>query len=232
MNKTIIGAGLAGLAGLGILCLAAPGRAASVDKAALAKKQDALTAEYSLAKDAKFYFVFDVRGRKMELRVRGMVLRSWPIAGMRFWGEPEFAGTVELAKKTTLKAPERIILKPGQEEELVKAPDPAAKPAAGAPATAADYDLEALELRDMPKRFSLDFDNGLHVSIRTQGGKSLGLGAKMKDAWRWYVVLPLRDVLGRNKEKARPELELVFSDEKDPQAIYWHFFDGIKGIII
>lgn len=232
MKRTLIGAGLAGLAALGIILFAAPGRAASVDKAALAKKQDALTAEYSLAKDAKFYFVFDVRGRKMELRVRGMVLRSWPIEGMRFWGKPEFSGTVGLVKKTTLKAPERIVIKPGQEEELVKAPDPAAKPAAGAPATAADYDLEALELRDMPRRFSLDFDNGLHVIITARAGESRGLGAKIKNAWRWHVTLPLRDVLGRSKEKARPELELVFADEKDSQAIYWHFFDGIKGLII
>jgi hypothetical protein len=231
MKRTFMGAGLAALAGLGIFLLAAPGgRTAVTDKAGLAKKQDALTAEYGLAKDAKFYFVFDVRGRKLELRVRGMVLRSWPIAGMRFWGRPEFSGTVELSKKTTLKAPERIILKPGQEEELVKPPDPAAKPAAGA--AAADYDLEALELRDMPKRFSLDFDNGLHVTVKTRSGEAQGFGARVKEAWRWYIALPLRDVFGPGQAKARPELELVFEDEKDPQAIYWHFFDGIKGIIL
>lgn len=233
MRRTTAGAGLAALAGLGAILLGASGgRAATVDKAALAKKQDALTAEYGLAKDAAFYFVFDVRGRKLELRVRGMVLRSWPIAGMRFWGRPEFSGTVALAKKTTLKAPERIVIKPGQEEVLVKAPDPAVKPAAGAAATAADYDLEALELRDMPKRFSLDFDNGLHVLVKTRSGQAPGLGSRLKEAWRWYIALPLRDVFGPDKAKARPELELVFEDEKDPQAIYWHFFDGIKGIIL
>lgn len=223
----------AAVAGFGLSVLAAAGRAAEVDRSALARKQEALTAEYGLAKDAQFYFVFDVEGRKIELRVRGMVLRSWPIAGMRFWGRPDFAGTVALAKKTTLKAPERIIIKPGQEESLVKVP--AAKPAAGqaaAPATSADYDLEALELRDMPGKFSLEFDNGLHVTIRAKSGEAPGLGARLKDAWRWYVEMPLSAVVGRGRAKTRPELELIFEDEKDPQAIYWHFYDGIKGIIL
>ncbi|MGZ5496851.1 MAG: hypothetical protein ACXWFO_08870, partial [Candidatus Aminicenantales bacterium] len=69
----------AALAAAGLIGL---GWAAGVNKAALAKKQDSLTAEYGLAKEAKFYFVFDVLGRKIELRVRGMVLKTWPIEAM------------------------------------------------------------------------------------------------------------------------------------------------------
>jgi hypothetical protein len=207
---------------------------AGVDKAALAKKQDALNAEYSLAKDAKFYFVFDVNGRKLELRVRGMVLRTWPIQTMRFWGKPDLAGTVELLKKTTLKAPQRIVIKPG-ESELIP-PSPAAKPAATGAATAAattsaDYDLEALELRDMPKSFGLDLDNGLHVTVKAKSGDTQGIGGAMREAWRWYFRLPLRNVFGPRQGRGVSELELFFNDEKDAQSIYWHLFDGIKGII-
>ncbi|MCX6572666.1 MAG: hypothetical protein NTX99_01615, partial [Candidatus Aminicenantes bacterium] len=111
---------IAAVMALAVAILAGPGGSAGADKAALAKKQDTLSAEYGLAKDAKFYFVFDVLGRKIELRARGMVLKTWPIREMRFWGRPEFAGTVELVKKTTLKAPERIVIKPGETEEIVK----------------------------------------------------------------------------------------------------------------
>ena len=120
MKKTAAFAALvaAGLVGLGGWALAA-------DKAALAKKQAAMTAEYGLAKESKFYFVFDVRGRKVELRVRGMVLESWPIEAMRFWGQPDFSGTVEMVKKTTLKTPERIVIKPGETEAPVVKPAPA-----------------------------------------------------------------------------------------------------------
>ena len=213
-------------AGLG--CLA---WGAGADKAALAKKQQGLNAEYGLAKDANFYFVFDVLGRKIELRVRGMVLRTWPLRSMRFWGQPDFSGTVELAKKTALKAPERIVIKPGESE--VSAPAPAAKPTAtGAATTAADYDLEALELKDMPKRFQLGFDNGLNVTIKAKDAGSGGLGGMLRDAWRWYIDVPLRNLFGSREGKGLAELEIVFEDEKDAQSIYWHFFDGIKGIII
>lgn len=226
--KRIAALGIIAAAGLGWLM-----GAAGADKVELAKKQQALNAEYSLAKDANFYFVFDVPGRKLELRVRGMVLRTWPLQSIRFWGEPHFSGSVELARKTALKAPERIVIKPGETEEPAPAPAPPAKPAAtGAAATAADFDLEALELRDMPKRFQLGFDNGLNVTIKAKDAGSRGLGGTLGDAWRWYIDLPLRNLFGANEGQALSELELVFEDEKDAQSIYWHFFDGIKGIIL
>ena len=226
--KKIAALGIIAAAGLGGLVWAA-----GADKAGLAKKQQALNAEYSLAKEANFYFVFDVPGRKLELRVRGMALRTWPLRSMRFWGEPHFSGSVELARKTALKAPERIVIKPGETEEPAPAPAPAAKPAAaGAAATAAEFELEALELRDMPKRFQLGFDNGLNVTIKAKDGGSRGLGGTLRDAWHWYIDLPLRNLFGAKEGQAVSELELVFEDEKDAQSIYWHFFDGIKGIIL
>ena len=222
MKKT---ATLAALMAAGFLCA---GAAVVPDKAALARKQNSLNSEYSLAKESNFYFVLDAPGRKLELRVRGMVLRSWPLQAMRFWGRPEFAGTVELVRKTALKAPERIVIKPGENEE--PEPPPEAKPAAAA--SPAEFELEALELKDMPKRFSLDFDNGLHVTVKTKNAGSRGLVGSMWDAWRWYVDLPLRNLFGSREGKGLSELELTFDNDKDAQSIYWHFFDGIKGIVL
>jgi hypothetical protein len=205
--------------------------AAGADKAALAIKQQVLSAEYGLAKDAKFYFVFDVLGRKIELRARGMVLKTWPIREMRFWGQPEFEGTVELVKKTTLKAPERIVIKPGDAEPSIKVPAP--KPGVSPlTATAADYDLEAIELRDMPNRFVLDLDNGLHISVKAATGEKPGLGQRLKELWRWYIALPLRDLAGKRGPHDLAELELTFEKEQDAQSVYWHLFDGIKGVIL
>ena len=214
-----------------LLAVVLGGPLAGADKAALAKKQDVLTAEYGLAKESSFYFVFDVSGRKIELRVRGMILRTWPIAEMRFWGRPEFVGSVELVKKTALKAPERIVIKPGDAEPSIKVPKP--KPGVSVlDATAADYELEAIELRDMPGRFDLDLDNGLHIAVKARTGNAPGLGAKLREAWRWYIGLPLADLVGERDKGTVSVLELTFADEKDAQSIYWHLFDGIKGIII
>ncbi len=223
---------LAALLAAGLVCA---GPAAGADKADLAKKQNSLNSEYSLAKDSNFYFVLDVLGRKLELRVRGMVLRSWPFQSMRFWGRPEFAGNVELVRKTALKAPKRIVIKPGGEAEKVEA---AQAPAANQPGTRATpsnpeaFDLEALELKDMPKKFSLDFDNGLHIQVKAKAAASGGLLGSMREIWRWYVDLPLRNLFGPHTGTDFSVLELTFDNDKDGQSIYWHFFEGIKGIIL
>lgn len=220
MAVTVMAAVLAGVAA-----------GAAADKAALARKQDLLTAEYGLAKEAKFYFVFNVLGRTLELRARGMVLKSWPVRGLRFWGRPDFAGTVELIKKSTLKAPERIVIKPGDAEPSIKVPAP--KPGVSVlDATAADYDLEALELKDMPVRFGLTFDNGLHISIRARSGDAPGLGVRLREAWRWYIAWPLRDLAGGRGGRGPAELEVTLEKDEDAQAVYWHFFDGINGLIL
>lgn len=211
----------------GLVCA---GPAAEADKADLAKKQNSLNSEYSLAKDSNFYFVLDVLGRKLELRVRGMVLRSWPFQSMRFWGRPELSGNVELVRKTALKAPERIVIKPGGYAEKVEAaPAPAAEPTGTNPA---EFDLEALELKDMPNKFSLDFDNGLQILIKAKTAASGGLLGSMREVWRWYVDLPLRNLFGPHTGTDLSELELTFDNDKDAQSIYWQFFDGIKGIVL
>jgi hypothetical protein len=224
---------LAALLMAGLVCA---GPAAGADKAELAKKQNSLSAEYSLAKDSPFYFVLDILGRKLELRVRGMVLRSWPVKVMRFWGRPELSGNVELVRKTALKAPERIVIKPGggDAKKVEAAPAAAAKPTgtSAAPSNPAEFDLEALELKDMPKEFSLDFDNGLHILIKAKTGASGGLLGSIREGWGWYVDLPLRNLFGPRTGKGHSELELTFENDKDAQSIYWHLFDGIKGIIL
>lgn len=220
MKKTAM---IAVLMMAGLVC---SGAAALTDKGKLAKKQDSLNSEYALAKESNFYFVFDVPGKKLELRVRGMALRSWPLQSMRLWGRPDFSGNVELVKKSTLKVPERIVIKPGDAEKAALAA------AAAAPANPAEFDLEALELRDMPTKFSLDFDNGLHITVKTKGGGQDGILGSMREAWRWYVDVPLRNLFGPRMGKGASELELTFDNEKDAQSIYWHFFEGIKGIIL
>jgi hypothetical protein len=215
--------------------LAALARGAAVDRRELAQKQASLTAEYALAKESNFYFVLDVVGKKLDLKVRGMVLMSWPLKKMRFWGNPGFAGTVQLVKKSTLKAPERIVIKPGETEAPAPAPPPAAAPGekgAAAATNPAEFTLEALELKDMPKTFSLDFDNGLHISIKSGDAGAQSLAKSSRDAWRWYVGLPLRNLFGSREGRKISELELTFPKGENAQAIYWHFFDGIKGIIL
>jgi hypothetical protein len=185
----------------------------AVDKEKIVRSQQELTSESELAKEPRFYFVLDVRQKNLELRVKGMVLRAWKLQSMRFWGKPAFSKTVQLVKKSTLRPPQRNVIKPGE--------------ASAAPNDPGKFELEALELKDMPRSFSLDFDNGLHVSVKTSGR---GLQA-LKDDVGWYGLLPVRSFFSARNGKPLSELELKFTNEKDAQAIYWIFYEGIKGLV-
>jgi hypothetical protein len=182
------------------------------DKAALVRRQQELTAESELAREPKFYFVLDVRERNLELRVKGMALRTWKLRSMRFWGQPAFSRTVQLVRKSTLNPPQRNIIKPG---ETTATKDPA------------KFELEALELKDMPRSFSLEFDNGLHVSVKAAATGLRGLVENVN----WYAILPVKNFLSSRDGKPMSELELSFENERDAQAIYWIFFEGIKGLV-
>jgi hypothetical protein len=190
---------------------AAFGQAA--DKEKTIRGQQELTAEGELAKEPHFYFVLDVRGKNLELRVKGMVLRAWKLQSLRFWGKPAFSKTVQLVKKSTLKPPQRNVILPGE--------------AAVAPKDPSKFELEALELKDMPRSFGLDFDNGLHVSVKAT---EKGLKA-LRDEVRWYAWLPVQSFFSARNGKPLSELEIRFENVKDAKAIYWIFFEGIRGLV-
>ena len=183
------------------------------DKEKILRTQQELTAENELAKETHFYFVLDVREKNLELRVRGMTLRSWKLQSMRFWGKPAFSKTVQLVRKSTLNPPHRNVIKPGETAPTPKDPS--------------KFELEALELKDMPRTFMLEFDNGLQVSVKTAGK---GVGA-VRDEINWYGWLPVKSYFKARNGKSTSELELSFEKDSDAQAIYWIFFEGIKGLV-
>lgn len=189
----------------------------------LLRHQETLNSEYVLARAPSFYFVLDVPGKKLELRVRGMVLRSWPLRSMRFWGKPSFQGNVELKRKSALKAPERIIVRPAAGDEAASSTTEGGT---------AEFDVEALELKDMPESFGLDFDNGFHVSVRSSKAASGGPFRILWTSWKWNIGLPIRSFLSRGNKGSTAWLELIFEEKRDAQAIYWHFFEGINGLIL
>lgn len=189
----------------------------------LGRKQDVLNSEYSLARTPNYYFVLDVSGKTLDLRARGVTMKSWPLRSMRFWGEPAFQGNVELKKKSTLKAPQRIVIRPDDEQEETETAEDSAP---------AEYDVEALELKDMPESFRLEFDNGFYVYIRSSSSMADGFLGKLWNAWKWHVGLPIWNLINTGEGKAKAWLELAFENKSDAQAIYWHFFEGIQGIIL
>jgi|GEM_PF-1613093 len=193
----------------------------SLDKASMIRREKELNAEFNLAKKQQFYFVLDLTGKKLDLRVKGMKIKEWEIDKIRFWGAPAFegeSGAVELVSKSAMNVPERNIIKPGEAAEPETEPE-----------NPAEFELSALELDDMPVNFGLNFQTGLRIRIRTAG--KVGLWGSFYDSIRRNITVPVRSFVLRLKGKALSEIEMTFADDKSAASIYWIFFEGIEGII-
>lgn len=177
-----------------------------------------LSIEYALARKQKFYFVLDLRQQTLELKVKGMIMRSWSVQSVRFWGKPAFSGkneTLELVRKSSLKVPERNVIKPGQAQK------PAADPT--------KFELKALELKDMPERFDLIFQTGLQIAIKVSGRGNIF--RKITNGFYWHLILPVKNFFGTRSGKPLSILEITFKDKDDAKSIYWSFFEGIEGFV-
>jgi len=220
-------------AGLGLVALAAcvPLQAGAGDDGRPGFEARLVEEELALAKTQSYYFLLDLGAKRLDLRVSGSPLRSWALARVRVWGEPAPLAATALMKKTAIRPPERTVIKPDGEEEEAPAPAPETKKAAAGETPAPAFELEALEIRDMPPVFRLSFDNELDVSIVTADQGFRGRLGRIWNELRWSVGMPLvslREKLGKN---AFRRIEITLKDKVEAQALYWAFFEGIKGLI-
>lgn len=222
---------------LAAVAITGAGRAQDKDQTRLLLLQARLLEEeLELAKLPNAYFLLDLREKRLLLRAGGTDLRSWELRGVRAWGAPGEVKTLTLVAKTTLNPPERVEIKPGGEEgapEAAAENDAAKKSTAGSPTPAKPevFELEALELKDMPKSFQMVLDGGLRVSVRAAGGSLGSTLGRIWNALRWSVGRPLEALYMKARRKPVRFLELTLNEDKDVQALYWSLYDGIKGLI-
>lgn len=203
---------------------------------AILKENKFLEEELSLAKNPQYYFVINLKDKKIELRARGMVLKSWTASRIRYSGKPVPLKVTTLAQKSALNPPKRKMIKPGETQESTAPtatqpaePTKSKEPNSTATGTTDTFEVEALEITDMPGSYELILDNGLQISVRSKAGSK----EKMKqnrELILWYTWLPIKNFLFKKKEP-KPRMILYFDNPRDAQGIYWAFIDGIKGII-
>jgi hypothetical protein len=119
-----------------------------------------------------------------------------------------------LEKKTTLNPPQRTKIKPAATEE-----------------EAAAFELEALELKDMPSRFTLFLTGNIRISIRT---KPSGLLPRLRDLGHivaWNLGVPLNNLAFRLKNRPFGAIDIKLEKKEDGQSLYWALPDGIKGLV-
>jgi hypothetical protein len=180
-----------------------------------------LEAELELSKNPDLYCVINLREKKIQMKVRGVILKEWETESMRFWGNPIPLTPLPLAKKSTLYKPKRENITPNGKEEKKDSPSPEAK-------------VQAFEVGSMPSTYTLIIGGGIKVSIRTKPedrffAKLANVGLNIK----WYTAPPLRALWNRyKKEKPFTLIDVVFKDKKEAQALYWTFTEGAQCVII
>lgn len=170
--------------------------------------------ELKLARTPSLYFVIYLKTGKIFLKSRGMILREWEVLSYHVWGGPLSAEAVTLRKKSTLFPPKRTKIKPAESEE-----------------EAAVFEPDALELRDMPSRFSLFLTNGTRVYVRPKAKGFFPRLGNIGHLFAWYVWAPLTNLTFELRKRPFAAFEIVLPQKEDVQALYWAFPDGIKGLI-
>lgn len=173
--------------------------------------------EYALAKAPGFYFLINLKDKRIELKSRGMVLRSWNPQKIRFWGSPVPFRALTLTRKTALTLPQRRIIRPGEEEASPPKPQP--KPG--------EFELEALEVKDMPRFFTLELENGTAIYVAS---KEKGL-RKLWSSLKWHIGMPLKTLRLRKNKQPVSFIRVGFDDAREGQSLYWALTEGIKGLI-
>ncbi len=170
--------------------------------------------ELELAKSPSLYFIFYLKSKTIALKSRGMTLREWKVDRFRAWGDPPPPEALTLRKKSTLFPPKRTKIKPAANEE-----------------EAAAYEPEALELKDMPSRFTLYMSGGMRVYVRTGARGLLPRLGSIGHFLSWYVWAPITNLSFEIRKKRYAALEVMLAGKQDAQALYWAFADGLEGLI-
>lgn len=201
------------LVALVFIALATACLSSSPEEVGQAAENRILREELSLARTSAPYFMFDLGKKKIALKAKGMVLKTWDIRALRFWGGPPPLSPLAVVKKTSLFAPERKTIQPGEAEDEDS------------------FDIEALELKDMPVSFSLIVEGGIAIYVRP---RAEGFGRRLASIGpflRWYGRLPLTNLWRSLKGKKFTQIDIRLSGSREAQALYWALTEGRKGLL-
>jgi len=183
------------------------------DISSLLIKNQLLNLELELASEPQIYFLLNLGEKKLELKARGLVLKEWKIARIRRWEAHPELKILTLEKKSALFAPKRKKIKPGEID------------------SSGTFELEALELKDMPTVYTLKFKEGVKIYVRPGAKKLGGHLASLGFFFRWYGWFPLRNLFSRILKKPIKTIEITLASGDEAKAIYWGLLEGMKGVI-
>ncbi len=180
-----------------------------------------LESELELSKQTKVYVVVNLEEKRIDLKVKGFALASYPVATVRYWGDPISARPAALLEKITLTPPRRPEIKPAEAEKKESQEETAPK---------ASGDLEALELKDMPLEYTLSLERGIFMQVKN---KPKGFRQRLFYQWyllKWRLSAPLKSLWSAVKKRPYTAVNLIL-EETDAQSLYWSFPEGARMVV-
>ncbi|MDO8722433.1 MAG: hypothetical protein Q7J31_09430 [Syntrophales bacterium] len=183
------------------------------DKERYIRENRLLEEELTLARKPDIYFVFNLKEKMAYIKAMGIQLRELQINDFHFWGSPVSGNIYRLRKKSTFFKPGREMIKPGESKEKN------------------NFKIEALELADMPSRYSLVLDGGVKIFIRPlTAGIVSGIGNIFYTSMR-FLIRPIAMLRHALRGTPYTAIDIVL-DKNDARALYWSLSEGSGAIYI
>jgi hypothetical protein len=195
-----------------LICLIAGTASAAAHHDKYLRENRLFEAELTLARKPDIYLVFNLKEKIAYIKARGIALRKLQMNHSSCWGNPVLNKVYRLKNKWTFLKPDRETIKPGAS----KGSD--------------DFKIDALELADMPSRYTLVLDNGakIYVTPLTEGVVS-GMGNFLYASMRFFIR-PLSMLWSRLQGQPYTAIDMAL-EKNDARALYWSFSEGSGAVI-
>lgn len=180
----------------------------------LIQENEFLKSELQLARSSQIYILFNLVQNKAQIKAKGVLLKELPIEKFTYWGARIQPKPITLKNKATILKPKRKKIKPkGNEEE--------------------DLDeIQSLGIDDMPVRYRLDFERGIHLYIRPKPPKGLSAFLTLFSYLKSYGwTRPIGILWNTLRNKPFTEIYIFLSPE-DAKSLYWSMLEGTQCIIL
>jgi hypothetical protein len=176
--------------------------------------QQPLEAELSLASASDLYIIIDLGEKKIDLKAKGILLRTWKIEKIHLWGDPVLSNPVCLVKKSALFPPKREEIKPNEAFEETS------------------FELEALELKDMPSSYGLSLERNISIYIRAKSKGWTSFPGKIGFTTRWLLFPPLRTFWSKVKKNSFTAFDITLENKEESRSLYWAVGENSSFIIL
>ena len=188
------------------------GNAAGDETGRLFRENRLLSAELELAKKNANYCIIHLGDSAVTIKARGTELRKLQVLSSGFWGTDLPDKAVLLSHRTAFSQPEREKIDPERAQK-----------------EAQETEIKALELQDMPSRYTLTFEDGITVTVspRAEGfsGRLFDFFMKFYRAIFRPLITLWKSVRGRNYT----QIDLRM-DPEEAKALYWALPEGTAAL--